>query len=155
MCWCKATNVQKPTCNLERHHPKTKLQSREKRQRDEQNREKGASCGRRLQRLDLRTLSKEFSFSIWIDHAEPTRNPRQSKIKEASTRRGDRRLQTHLGCVCSTESPHAKDSGGVPKSRRAAVGKELSPPQETFSEEGSVQLPVIGPKVVKDGYLLI
>jgi hypothetical protein len=77
---------------------------------------------------------------------EPTRNPRQSKIKEASTRRGARRLETHLGWVCSTESPDAKDSGGVPKSRRAAVGKELSQPKDKFSEEGSVEL--ISPKVV-------
>ena len=77
---------------------------------------------------------------------ELSRNYHPSKIKEASTRRGARRLQTHLGCVCSTESPHAKDSGGVPKSRRAAVGKELSQPQDKFSEEGSFEL--ISPKVV-------
>jgi len=58
--------------------------------------------------------------------SEPSRNYHQSKINVASTRRDGRRVQTHLGYVCSTESVDDKESGGMSKATSAAGCKEQS-----------------------------
>ena len=64
--------------------------------------------------------------------AEPYRNYHQSKINVASTRRDGRRVQTHLGCVCSTESVDDKESGGMSKATSAAGCKEQSLCKDKF-----------------------